>query len=284
LGKFLGGIGVAVAVFVVIFGVRSIVGVTIDSSHVGVVSNWGHVDPNQTPLGPGYNTINPFGGYNIIAVDTRPQSFKFSEVQGAGSDGQAIFFDVAINYEVQPDKAAMLVIKGGPDDPADHLLQTIITPNVNSALKSLSPNYSILPGTTNYVLGHRPDIQLVLDRELSPLLDQWGITVLPNGITLPNVHADPTFEKAIEATALSQQGLQKAQADAAAQVAKAQGDATANALKQQQIAQQQVDIANIYAQAALTAAQKWDGKLPATYMGGSGLPFVNVNPTTGPTK
>lgn len=277
--KFLWGAAAMLGITLLFFFGRAVFGGgTVDQSHVGVVSYFGRVDPNQTPLQPGLYGANPFSGMSVVEVDTRPQRYNFPEVQGAGSDGQAIYYDVAVNFDVLSDKAAVLVIKGGTDGPADHLLQTIVDPVLNSELKALSPHYSILPGAVDkngndiYILDQRAELQKALDTALGADVTSWGINIL--SINLTNVHADKAFQAAIESTALAQQAKAKAIADGDAKVAAAQRDAAAAVAQ----AQGQHD-ANALVQQSLTPAilqqqaiAKWDGHFPTT-MSGAGDPF-----------
>lgn len=271
----LGAAGMLVAVLI-FFGIRAAIGGTVDQSHVGVVQNWGNVNPDQVPLQPGYYGVNPFGGMNVIEIDTRPQVYHFKEVQGAGSDGQAIYFDAAVAYQVRSQDAAKLVIKGGSDNPTNAIL-SFYAPQITSDLKAISPHYSIVPGSKDatgnsiYVLDHRDDIATQLQHELEAA-QQYGLDIIH--VSFPNIHADAKFDKAVEDTAIAQQALAKARADAAAAVQQAQGVADANRIKQQGISdktlqQQQLDIDQ-------AIAAKWDGHLPATWMGGQQLPFVNI--------
>lgn len=267
-------VGVALLVLII----RAAAGGTVDQSHVGVVAYFNNVNPNQTPLQPGYYSSNPFSGMSVIEVDTRPQRFNFPEVQGAGSDGQAIYYDVAVTYDILSSKAATLVIKGGTDNPAQHLLNTVMDPVLNSELKALSPKFSILPGAVDkngddiYVLNQRQALQNALDKALTTGVSAWGINIL--SISFTNIHADKAFQDAIEKTALAQQAKAKAIADGDAQVAAAQRSAAAAVAS----AQGQHD-ANALIQQSLTdgilkqqAIAKWDGHFPTT-MGGGGDPF-----------
>lgn len=276
MSKFFYGAAAMFGLVLLFFLFRAMFGGgTVDQSHLGVVSYFGRVDPNQTPLQPGLYGANPFSGMNVIEVDTRPQRYNFPEVQGAGSDGQAIYYDAAVNFDILPNKAATLVIKGGSDNPADHLLQTIVDPVLNSELKALSPHYSILPGAVDkngndiYILDQRAQLQAALDSALGADVTSWGINIL--SINLTNVHADKQFQAAIEATALAQQAKAKAVADGQASVAKAQADASAAVA----VAQGQHD-ANALLQQSLTPAileqqaiAKWNGAFPTTMTGGS---------------
>lgn len=255
------GIGLIVALLVV-FHSFAIVG----PNQVGVVEVGSAVDKNQVPLGPGWHTITPFID-NVSFINTNQQSHIFSEVQAAAKNQQTVYIDGTISFHVDAGKSGEFTIQtGGSDDP-NVLIQRVLWPAFQDYIKEITPQYIDFQD----VFTHRSDIRDALRNKLQGKTDQFGLYV--DDIFLTNVHPEKSYTDAINAAAAAAQDKIRAQNEAQAKIATAQGDAQANQIRQSSITQQTLDQQALDNQKAMIA--RWDGKLPQV-TGGSN-PFVSIN-------
>jgi regulator of protease activity HflC (stomatin/prohibitin superfamily) len=239
----------------------------VGPNQVGVVETASYIDKGQTPLGPGWHNIVPFQ-QSVAYVTTNQQSHAFAEVYTGAKNQQAVYIDGTISYRVDPAKAGEFTIQtAGSDDP-NILINRILWPAFQDYIKEVVPTYDDYQ--TAFL--HRSDIRETVKKKLQGKTDQFGLYV--DDVFLTNVHPEVSYQAAVNAAATAQQDKLRAQNEAAAKVATAQGDADANRIRQSSITQQTLD------QEALdntkAAIARWDGHMPTVT--GGGIPFININP------
>lgn len=236
---------------VLFFGGR----IQIDAGNVGVVAQLGAIDTHQQPLQPGFHVVNPFTT-SVTTISTQPQNHTFSEVAASSKELQNVYVDGGINYHIDGSEAPQIVTEGG----LDAVVLKVFNPAFQDYIKEVVPQY---PATD--VLAERAKIRDATLTELRSKAAAYGIHV--DDLFLTNIHFDKAYTDAIEKAAVSQQQLVQAENDAKTTVAKAQGDAQANALRQATLTPEQLQYMALQNQQAAIA--KWDGKLPTTELSGS---------------
>lgn len=239
----------------------------VGPNEVGVVESGSSIDPNQTVFQPGWHSIMPFRD-GVTTVMTTQQNHVFSEVQATTGNQQLIYFDGQVSFHVDAKRAPELVIQGG----ADAVIQRSLWPAFQDYLRAIAPSYT----TYGDVQQHQEEIRTALRTRLEGKTDQFGLSV--DEIYLTKIRPSTEYQAASDAAAAAVQRKVQAQNEAAAQVAKAQGDHDAANLRNSTLTPEQLQYMALQNQAAMIA--KWDGKLPQVSSGSN--PFLNL--TVGPQK
>lgn len=251
--KVLWGCGSLLVVGIVALIMIIASGAQVNAGYVGVVSNVGAIDPNQQPLSAGFHMVWPFVNH-IESVSVQPQNHTFKEVGAASKELQNVYVDGGVNYHVDVDTAAKLVIAGG----VDAIVSKVFDPAFQDYIKTVVPTYGV-----EDILPNRDNIRSAVKSKLSEKASPYGIFV--DDVFLTNIHFDGDYTKAIEAKQVAQQQLEQAKIDAQTAVTRAQGQAQANTVLNASL------TGNLIAWAEI---QKWNGILPTTV--GSGGVFAVV--------
>lgn len=254
----------------------------IDEGEVGVKLRWGQA---VGTLEPGFNIVIPFME-SVVRFPTRTQKYTFPELLNAYSkDIQAADNKVSVTYSIDRPKAIEVYSNYGPD-----FVNTIITPIVNKRFKEVFGKYE-----AEKIVNERQklgdEIQDSVRANMPP-----GIRI--GGVQIENIQFSKTYEDAREEAASAEAAVNKARqqleqkkvdaervvvqatADATARITAAKADADAIRLKgEAEAAALQAKAAALRdnpGYVALTAAEKWDGKLPTTFVPGSAVPFVTL--------
>lgn len=253
----------------------------IDEGEVGVKLRWGQA---VDTLHPGFNLVMPFME-SVVYLPTREVLFTPPPLNAYSKDTQVADVKVSVNYVVDPAKAIDVYSNYGSG-----FVDTIISPVLNKRFKEVFGRYD-----SREIVNKR--------RELGEEVENAVRQNIPPGILIKtvqieNIDFSDTYEAAIEAAAQAEAMVRKsrqeleqkkvdaervvvqANADAQARIAAAKAEADAIRLKGE------AEAAAIKAKAdalrenpnlvALTATEKWDGKLPTTFVPGSAVPFVSV--------
>ncbi len=254
----------------------------IDEGEVGVKLRWGQA---VATLRPGFNIVFPFME-SVIILPTRTQKFTFEEPLNAYSkDIQAADNKVSVTYSIDGTKAIEVYSRYGQD-----FLHTIITPILNKRFKEVFGKYE-----AEKIVNERQKLGEEIEGSVSKNMPE-GIII--EGVQIENITFSKTYEEAREEAASAEAAVNKARqqleqkkvdaervvvqatADATARITAAKADADAIRLKGE--AEASAIVAKAAAlrdnpgYVALTAAEKWDGKLPTTFVPGSSVPFVTV--------
>lgn len=254
--------------------------VQVSSGYVGVLSNFGSVQPN--PLYPGLHVAIPF--YQTISpVSIQPQTVT-SDESGSTHDLQLVNTSIAVTFHVNPESAP-LFFQDFRD--FDTLGSRIITPAVSNDVKAVTANYD-----AEELVTKRDIVAEQIKNLIVASLAPYHLTV--ESVNVANFAFSEAYTQAIEQKQVAQQqALQaqytlqqteitaqqqvvqaKAQADAA--VATAQGQAQALLLTSQAQSKANGLIADSLTPTLLQqkALDRWDGNLPTYLSPGSPLPFI----------
>jgi regulator of protease activity HflC (stomatin/prohibitin superfamily) len=194
--------------------------VEVPAGNVGVVTNFGSVQPGT--LEPGLHIVIPIVQH-VAIIDTRVQPHQFQEIDAASAEYQTVKLTGVMNYHVDGQFANDLYQRVGTD-----FASKVIDPAFNDFIKTVVPAYKV-----DAILGARDEIRSKAKEALAANLAQYHIIV--DDIYIANIAFSNEFQAAIEAKQVAQQQVQteqqilaqkKIQADQA--VAQAQGQADSN--------------------------------------------------------
>ncbi len=254
----------------------------IDEGEVGVKLRWGQA---VNTLHPGFNIVFPLME-SVVLLPTRTQKYTFEEPLNAYSkDIQAADNKVSVTYSIDGAKAIIVYQRYGQD-----FLHTIITPIVNKRFKEVFGKYE-----AEKIVNERQRLGEEIEVSVSKNMPEG---ILIEGVQIENITFSKTYEEAREQAASAEAAVNKARqqleqkkvdaervvvqatADATARITAAKADADAIRLKgEAEAAALQAKAAALRdnpGYVALTAAEKWDGKLPTTFVPGSAVPFVTL--------
>jgi regulator of protease activity HflC (stomatin/prohibitin superfamily) len=259
-----GCVGLAIAgLAVVLIGYGLLSVSTVPPGYVGVVVQLGQVQ--QYTLPPGIY-FRPFMVQQVVAFETRVRPHAFKEIDASSREYQSVKLTGALNFSVDPSRAAELYQRVGLDF-ADRVIDSAFT----DIVKEVVPQYQVTE-----ILGKRDEIRTRTKEQLAQNLSRYGINV--DDIYLTNIAFSPEYTAAIEAKQVAAQQVEQqrqileqkrvqadqaeaeAQGAARAEIARAQGAAEANRLLTESITPALIDYQRV---------QKWDGKMPL-YQGGGG--------------
>lgn len=216
-------------------------------------------------LGPGIHWLTPITSSAVtINVQTQKEAAKAS---AASSDLQTVNADIAVNYNVDPNKVTDLYTKVGTGYQG-----TVIDPAIQEVVKAVTANY-----TAEELITKRSQVTNDIQTELATKLQANDIIV--TSVNVVDFAFSDQFNTAVEAKVTAQQNalaaqnkLQQVQFEADQTVATAKAQAQAI----------QIQAAAINSQGGadyveLQAIKAWDGHYPTTYLGStSALPIINV--------
>jgi regulator of protease activity HflC (stomatin/prohibitin superfamily) len=254
---------------------------TIDQGEVGVRLRWGQA---VGILHPGINIVIP-GMETVVTFSARRLVWKYEKVNTYSKDIQAADNLISVTYRIDPNQVMKIYGNYGPG-----YRTTIIDPVVYKRFKEIFGKYD-----AREIVNSREKLGTEVENNIRQNMPP-GIII--EGVQIENIDFAQTYEDAIEAAATAEAAVRKARqeleqkrvdaekvvvqanADAQARVAAAKAEADAIRLKGE------AEGAAIKARAdalrenpnlvALTATEKWDGKLPTTFVPGSAVPFVTV--------
>lgn len=196
----------------------------------------------ETPLGPGVHVVIP-GINTVYTYSTEVRTYTMSktanegQIQGDDSvavrtqDGQQVYVDVSVLYNIDPTKANQLRIKWQDRYEAD-----FVRPTVRSAVRDVFSGYNVEDAYGQ----KREEIATKIKDLVKPQFPDNGL--LLDNLLLRNITFSDEFIKAVEQKQVAQQQAEQAkqealravtiaggQADAARTAAK--GDADANATR-----------------------------------------------------
>jgi len=220
---------------------------SINAGEVGVKTRFGKVIGTQ--LNEGLNFKLPIVE-KITKINVKVNKYEITG-SGASKDLQDVSIAVAVNYNVNADKATDLFKNVGTNYEV-----TIIAPAVQEAIKSVVSSY-----TAEELITKRAEVSLKISEVLESKTGDYGLNIQTINIT--NFNFSATYTAAIEAkqvaemeVATAKNNLEKAKVEAETKVVEAQGTADANKLLETSLTQEIIQKSFI---------EKWDGKLPTVY-------------------
>ncbi|MDO8583715.1 MAG: prohibitin family protein [bacterium] len=254
------GVGILAAfILVLVINPFTIVG----AGERGVVLTWGAF--NGTVLEPGLHFVMPIA-QRVVKVDVRTQKLEAIGSEAYSHDLQNVKVHSVVNYNIDPKAAGLVYQQYGLG-----FENKILMPNLEASVKQTIAKYK-----ADELLSKRGEVQSEIEVAYRLALPTEFIVTK---YALVNESFSDAYEQAIEAKQVAQQQaekasneLRKAEIDAKARVAQAQGEAEAIKIQAQAITQQ-----GGQAYVDLMAIQKWDGKLPVQMIPGGTVPFIDLN-------
>ncbi|MEQ1752837.1 MAG: prohibitin family protein [Micropepsaceae bacterium] len=254
---------------------------TIDQGDVGVKLRWGQA---VGILQPGLTVVVP-GMEQVVVFTTRTQKRTYEKVNSYSRDIQQGDNLITVNYRMDPARAIDVYSRYGESYAA-----SIIDPVIYKRFKEIFGKYDAAD-----IVNQRDKLGLEVENNIRQNMPP-GIII--EGVQIENIDFSATYEEAIEAAATAEAFVRKARqeleqkkvdaekvvvqanADALARIAAAKAEADAIRLKGE------AEASAIRAKAdalkenpslvALSATEKWDGKLPTTFVPGSSVPFLQI--------
>ncbi len=252
---------------IVLFGSWTI----ISPQEVGIVTRVGAL--NRTLSEGPHVKIPMFEG--VTKMNLSEQSFK-TETQVYSKDTQTVTTQLVVNYQLNRSEVEQVF-----RETRDNYQQILIQPVLSPVIEEVFSRY-----TANELVLNRPLLPVEVKKAIVARLEGKGITI--KGIEF-TFDFDPAYEEAIknkqvqEQLALGQINITKQEEEKKKQ-AILQAEALAEKTRLEAVALQSAQgeklISKLYAEAAKTAADKWDGKGCTSNCYGQGMltpvPILNA--------
>ena len=225
----------------------------------------------------------------VHQVDVQTRTQRYAKVNSYSQDQQPADIAVSVTYHVDPDAVATLYDRFGS---VEALENRLLTPHVFQELKVVFGRYSAVRAIQERAKLNA-DVFIAIRDSMA-----GDPELVIESVQIENIYFSSQYVQSIEQRMQAEIEVQRigqqfqqqevqakitvvnAQAAADAKVAAAKADAQAIALRGE------AEAAAIKARGdalkqnpeliALTAAERWDGKLPATMVPGSAVPFIGV--------
>lgn len=232
---------------------------TVPTGFVGVKTRFGKVQDEV--IQEGLNTKAPFIE-KIVKIDCKTKKIE-AESEGSTKDMQTVNIAIAINYNVDKNKANILYREVGKE-----YEDIIIKPALLEAIKSSMAQY-----TAEELITKRPELSNNIEKTVVEKIAERGFVVTEFNVT--NIDFSEQYDQAIEAKAVKQQEVSTAQAELEKQkiqnqkeIEIAEKDARVMELQNSQITENTLKLRII---------EKWNGVLPQTTLGQGVSSVFNVN-------
>ncbi len=250
-------IGLALLIWA-IFTSFTVVGV----GQVNVITRLGNVNRE---VGSGIHWKLPFAFEKNNKFDIKTQRDE-AQAGAASQDLQDVGVTVVTNYHIEPGQVDDLFRTVGIDYKA-----RIIDPAVQESVKASTAKFPI-----GELITRRAEVKELALKAIQSRLEFRGIKV--EDISFTNFEFSTAYKAAITQKQVAEQQAQqakftaeKAANDAQAAINQAQGQAEAQRLLTQTASDKSVELKRLEVQSAAIA--KWNGQMPTTVAGDSGLLF-----------
>lgn len=243
----------AVLITVILLGIVGFGSIrTVGAGEVGIITRFGEVNRVAES---GLTFKIPFIE-SMTKMETRIQKQEVKS-DAATKDLQEVNGAVAVNYSITNDNALKIYKELGIN-----YVDTVITPILTEAFKEGVTQY-----TAEQLMANRTEAKEYILENVKNRLETYGITVIDANLT--DLNFSEEFNKAIEQKVVAQQEVEKAKqelervkVEAESRVENAKAEAEAQRLQQQTLTDAMIKKMWI---------EKWDGKLPTTTTGDSGV-------------
>src|SRR6059058_6386065 len=161
----------------------------VATGHVGVLTLFGKVTGES--LGEGIHLINPLKTNNEMSIQT--QTIKES-ASVPSSEGLVMNLDTSLIYHLNPEKAAEVYQKIGPN-----YLAVLIEPNLRAAIRESTASHS----ANALYTGEREMVAKQIFDQLSQKLGERGITV--ESVLLRDIQLPASLKSSIESKQQAEQ-------------------------------------------------------------------------------
>lgn len=281
-------VGIAVSSLFVLI-VANMSAVEVKKGHVGVIMNWGAVQPKA--LEPGLHFITPFK-QSIEEMNTQLKTYEVS-ASAASKDLQTVTTKISVQHSLNGTMAPDALQMVGDLAKFD---TTVVGPAVMESLKSVTAKYTAEELITKRELV-KQQVTEAITAYINHTLDDKGIkgALHISNVAITDFEFSKEFNNAIEAKVKAEQEALQAenekkkritQSEAAAQEKKNAADAAAYEIEKNSVARAAAiereakalrDNPNLI---QLRAIERWSGTLPTFTGGGQPIPFINVTPGT----
>ena len=180
--------GIALAAFILVIAVFASV-VRVDSGHVGVLTLFGRVTGEVLP--EGVHVVNPFKSNNELSI--RTQEIKES-ASVPSSEGLVMNLDTSLIYHLNPEKAAEVYQKIGPN-----YMDVLVEPNLRAAIRESTASHS----ANALYTGEREAVAKQIYSQLADKLGARGILV--ESVLLRDIQLPATLKSSIESKQQAEQ-------------------------------------------------------------------------------
>ncbi|HSS96101.1 MAG TPA: prohibitin family protein [Terriglobales bacterium] len=181
-------VGLAIGAFIAVILLFSSIS-RVESGHVGVLTLFGRVTGEVLP--EGIHLINPFKSNHEMSV--RTQELKES-ASVPSSEGLVISLDTSLIYHLDPQKAADVYQRIGPD-----FSDVLIEPNLRAAIRESTASH-----TANALYsGEREMVAKQIREQLASQIEPRGFIV--ESILLRDIQLPTTLKASIEAKQQAEQ-------------------------------------------------------------------------------
>jgi regulator of protease activity HflC (stomatin/prohibitin superfamily) len=251
-----------------------------------VFASWYQVDQGERAVvlrfgaivgeaGPGPHLKVPFID-TVQKITVQTQTRRYQNLEAYSRDQQPANLTISVTYVVS-DPSAIYEQYGD----LEGAVMRLIDPRVMSGTKSIFGTYDAVRAIQERV---------ALNRDFNDIVAS-AITVPINVISvqIENIDFSEAYEQSVEQRMLAQVEIQRREqnlrtVEVEAQIARTRAEGEAEAIRLRGEAEASAIRARADALRAnadlvqLQAVEKWDGKLPATMVPGSALPFINLVP------
>jgi regulator of protease activity HflC (stomatin/prohibitin superfamily) len=248
----------------IIGGLLSASIVIVQAGYRGVLLRFGAV---RGTMIEGFHLIIPYvNTVQIMEIRTQKESL---EASAASKDLQMVTTSLALNFHVDPSRAARLYRRVGMEYKA-----RIIDPAIQESIKVVTAQF-----TAEELIKERATVKAHVETDIIRRLRQYDLILEPAGLSIVNFAFSRDFEKAIEAKQVAQQEaekqryiLQKAELERQTAVTKARG--VSEAAKLNAAALQVQGGSKVLAREWI---EKWDGHVPTVSGTGGGGVIIDIN-------
>ena len=224
-------------------------------------------------LNPGLHWRTPIVE-DVVKMEVRTQKPHYENLVAFSYDKQDIFVNATVNYHLAHDAVGTIYAEFGDESDVE---EKLIFPSVQQLVKQ---EFNKLKA--DEIVRKREELRAIVLDELRKQLSPYDVTV--TDFYLENIDFSQQYKAAIEKAQIAeQQRIEQENVTAQEEERKKQQILKAEALAERtrleaEALRVQGDkvIEKIYAEAALKAAEKWDGKLPGQFVPGSTLPILNL--------
>jgi len=180
--------GIAVLAFLAAIALFASVA-RVDSGHVGVLTLFGRVTGEVLP--EGVHLVNPFKANNELSI--RTQEIKES-ASVPSSEGLVMNLDTSLIYHLNPEKAAEVYQKIGPN-----YMAVLVEPNLRAAIRESTASHS----ANALYTGEREAVAKQIYSQLADKLGERGILV--ESVLLRDIQLPATLKSSIESKQQAEQ-------------------------------------------------------------------------------
>ena len=161
----------------------------VDSGNVGVLTLFGRVTGEVLP--EGVHLVNPFKANHELSI--RTQEIKES-ASVPSSEGLVMNLDTSLIYHLNPEKAAEVYQKIGPD-----YMSVLVEPNLRAAIREATASHS----ANALYTGEREMVAKQIHDQLTDKLGQRGVLV--ESVLLRDIQLPATLKSSIESKQQAEQ-------------------------------------------------------------------------------